>query len=92
MSSKPGFRKTAFIFFFSISLAISPIQAPQTQAWDAVFGAIAKNLMDFIRENLARIITGAMKQAAIKMVNESISNIVGGNDSSDSKIISNYKD
>ncbi|HCU70771.1 MAG TPA: hypothetical protein DIC35_03365 [Candidatus Moranbacteria bacterium] len=92
MKSKSNFRKIIFVFIFSIGLAFAPVQAQKADAWMAIPATLVNRIMAYVQDMVKNILTGAMKQMAIKMISEQVSNVVGGSSSKDSKIISNYKD
>lgn len=93
MHTNSTFSKTIFIFLFSISLALFPIQAKHADAlWGEIPAQFLKTMLDKLRVKINGIIMGALKQAAIQTLNKSISGFVSGNGPETSKIITNYQD
>lgn len=85
-------RKFFFIFLFSIYLTLSPMQARPADAWMTMIGVVSKQFMELMADTVKGIILGAMKTAAITVLNEAVTDFVGGSSPQDSKIISNYQD
>lgn len=89
---KHTLKKTLVITILALALFFAPPTTPKAHAWAFVAQEQLRTVMDMIMKNIQGIIIGALKQMAVKMINEQVANLISGSSSQDSKIIGNYKD
>lgn len=85
------FKIVAFSLVMLLSFSIaSPAMAKI--AWPEPIGNIMGQVFDLLMENIQGIIVGALKQAAVSMLNEKVGSLVSGSSMGDSLIIQDWTD
>lgn len=81
-----------FTICFSLFLTVSPMQAPNAQAWLSIPAALIGEGVATIRELILGIIMGAAKKAAVEMIMEEVGNMIGDSSESGEKYIKDWED
>jgi hypothetical protein len=81
-----------FSFCFSLFLSLSPVKAPEAQAWDAAFGAVVDQGIMAMREMILGIVLAAAKQAAMEMILEEVNKLMDDTFGTGEKIIRDWND
>ncbi len=85
--------KILFVGFLALALFFSPFPQRQASAWiDTVIPKVILPPMQTLLDQLQVMLTGALQQAAIKMISENVySSISGGSGSGGTKFIVNWQ-
>lgn len=85
--------KIIFVLFFSLVLSFLPLPQRKASAWiDTIIPKVITPPMQTLLDQLEVMLTGALQQAAIKMITENVyTSISGGSGSGGTKFIVNWK-
>lgn len=89
-TKKHFWRKIIFIVLFIFSFSLAPLHT--ADAWLSIPAALIGNGMNWLMKNIEGMITGIIKQAGARAINQMMSNIVGGGSSSQVMFITDWQD
>jgi hypothetical protein len=83
-------KKIFLTISLSLILCFSPMQKSEAALWPAI-DPIYKQALETMYDQLQSVIMGALKQAAVKMINQQVNKLVGGTVGSGAMFITNWE-
>jgi hypothetical protein len=84
-------KKILLTVLLSSVLCLSPVHKSEAALWPAI-DPIYKQALETMYDQLQSVIMGALKQAAVKMINQQVNKLVGGTVGAGAMFITNWED
>ena len=92
-AKKNYFKKAIFAGILIAAMVFAPIHTQKAEAlWGEVMQEGLRTILDYIRNMIQDLIMGMMKQMAVKMMNQQMGGMIGGNSSQGAMFITNWSD